>query len=194
MNSAKTFFRNHIEKIVKLTDEEFEFVYSHFTHKKFRKHQVIIEPGDTVENDHFVLSGCLKAYHIDKNGKEHILQFAMPDWWVSDYQACYKGVKATIFLDCIEASEVLCLSLTNREKLCAELQKIEYFFRKKSNGGYVALQQRILSLLTSSASERYDQLLAQYPELLQKVPKQLIAAYLGVSRETLSRLHGPEKM
>src|ERR1043165_5521381 len=194
MADGQTFFRNHIEKIVKLTEEEFYFVYSHFVPKKFRKHHVIIEPGDTVDNDHFVLSGCLKAYHIDKNGKEHILQFAMPDWWITDYQACYKGVKASIYLDCIEASEVLCLSLDNREKLCAGLQKAEYFFRKKSNGGYVALQQRILSLLTSNASERYNQLLAQYPELFQKVPKHLIAAYLGVSRETLSRLNASEKM
>lgn len=194
MSSPQAFFRNQIEKIVKLTDEEFDFVYGHFAYKKFRKHQIIIEPGDIVENDHFVLSGCLKSYHIDKNGKEHILQFAMPDWWITDYQACYKEMKATIYLDCIEASEVLCLSLDNREKLCAGLHKAEYFFRKKSNGGYVALQQRILSLLTSNASERYNQLLAQYPELFQKVPKQLIAAYLGVSRETLSRLNASEKM
>jgi CRP-like cAMP-binding protein len=185
----KSFFRQHIEKIISLTDEEFDYIYAHFTPKKLRKHQFLIEPGDTVVNDYFVLSGCLKAYQLDKNGKIHILQFAMQDWWVTDYQALYKGTKASIFLDCIEDSEVLCLSLQDREKLCSELHKIEFFFRKKSNGGYVALQQRILSLLTSSAAERYEQLLQLYPQLFQKVPKQLIAAYLGVSRETLSRLY-----
>jgi len=189
----KSFFRQHIEKITTLTDDEFDYIYSHFTHKKLRKHQFLIEPGDTVTNDYFVLNGCLKAYQLDNHGKLHILQFAMQDWWISDYQALYKGTKATIFLDCIEDSEVLVHSVQDREKLCSELHKMEFFFRKKSNAGYVALQQRILSLLTSSASERYEQLLQLYPQLFQKVPKQLIAAYLGVSRETLSRLHSEEK-
>lgn len=73
------------------------------------------------------------------------------------------------------------------------MHKIEHFFRKKTNAGYVALQQRILSLLTSTPKEKYEQLLTQYPQLFQKVPKQLIAAYLGVSRETLSRLYAVEK-
>jgi CRP-like cAMP-binding protein len=92
-------------------------------------------------------------------------------------------------VDCIEDSELFCLSLQNREKLCDEMHKVANFFLIKSNKGYIAQQQRILSLLNSNAKERYEQLLALYPGILNRVPKQLIAAYLGVSRETLSRLH-----
>jgi CRP-like cAMP-binding protein len=146
-----------------------------------------------VPNDFFVLRGCLKAYHTDQEDKEHILQFALPDWWICDYQAYFKEAKATISVDCIEDSEFLCLSLQNREKLCGEMHKMEHFFRIKLSAGYVALQQRILSMLNSSAKERYEQLLEQYPALFQKVPKTLIAAYLGVSRETLSRLNTPAR-
>ena len=87
-----------------------------------------------------------------------------------------------------ESTEVLTLSLYNREKLCADMHKIEHFFRKKSNNGYIALQRRILSLLNSNAKERYEKFISQYPTLLQRLPKTLIASYLGVSRETLSRL------
>ena len=112
----------------------------------------------------------------------------MEDWWVTDYQAHFKKETATINVDCLEDCEILCLSLENREKLCSELQKIEHFFRIKSNFGYVALQRRILSLLDKDAKGRYEQLIELYPILLQRVPKTILASYLGVSRETLSRL------
>lgn len=183
------FLRQHFEKIIPLTDEEFDYIFSHYTRKIFKKHQFVIQEGELVAYNYFVIKGCLKAYHRDKDGKDHILQFALPDWWVSDYQALYNKSKATINVDCIEDSELLCLSLDNCEKLCTEMPKMGEFFRKKTNKGYVALQQRILSLLNSNAKERYEQLLQLYPDLFQKVPKQLIAAYLGVSRETLSRLN-----
>jgi CRP-like cAMP-binding protein len=181
--------RKHIEKITPLTDKEFDYIYSHFTIKKLKKHQFLIQEGDRVANDYLVTKGLLKAYLVGKGDKEHILQFALEDWWITDYQAYFNQTEATITIDCIEDSEVLCLSLHNREKICSEMHKMEHFFRKKSNGGYVALQRRILSLLNSSAKERYIALLEQSPKLFQRVPKTLIASYLGVSRETLSRLN-----
>ncbi|RYU92979.1 Crp/Fnr family transcriptional regulator [Emticicia agri] len=185
--------RQHIEKIVLLTDAEFAHILSHFVSKKFKKHQFVVQEGQVVAHDFFILSGCLKSYSTDVNGKEHIIQFGMPDWWITDYQAYYGQSVATMNIDCIEPSELLCLSYANREKLCAEYHKIEHFFRKKTNKRNVALQQRILSLLSSTAQERYDQLLQQYPELFQKVPKHLIASYLGVTRETLSRFRQSDK-
>jgi CRP-like cAMP-binding protein len=179
--------RQHFEKITPLTDQEFDYILSHFTAKKLKKHQFLIQEGDSVTNDYFVTKGLLKAYHIDQEGKEHIIQFAMEDWWVTDYQAYFNQAKALLNVDCIEDVEVLSLSLHNRDKICADLHKIEHFFRRKSNAGYVALQRRILSMLNSNAKERYEQFSSQYPALLQRVPKTLIASYLGVSRETLSR-------
>lgn len=180
--------RQHFEKIISLTDQEFKYIFSHFTSKKLKKHQFLIQETDFVTNDYFVLKGLLKASRLDKKGKEHIIQFAMEDWWITDYQAYFSQKKSTLNIDCIEDAELLCLSLENREKICSEVHKVEHFFRRKSNLGYVALQARILSLLNNSAKERYQQLLLQYPSLFQRVPKTLIAAYLGVSRETLSRL------
>ena len=179
--------RKHFEKITPLTDQEFDYILSHFTTKKLKKHQFLIQEGDNVTNDYFVVKGLLKAYHVDNEGKEYILQFAMEDWWISDYQAYFSQSKATLNIDCIEEVEILCLTLHHRDKICADLHKIEHFFRRKSNMGYVALQRRILSMLNSNAKERYDQLLLQYPNLFQRVPKTLIASFLGVSRETLSR-------
>ena len=185
--------RQQIEKITPLSDKEFDYILSHFTERKFRKRQFLVQSGQAVVYDYFILSGCLKSYHTDNDGKIHIIQFGMPDWWITDYQAYYNQTIATIDIDCIEDTEVLCLSHDNREKLCSELHKIEHFFRKKTNTRNVALQQRILSLMSNNAKERYDRLLEQYPQLFQKVPKHLIASYLGVTRETLSRFNSSSK-
>jgi CRP-like cAMP-binding protein len=186
---VKQLLRQQIEKIIPLTDEEFEYVWSHFTYKKYKKHQFIIQEGQNVDYDYFILNGCLKSYSIDEKGKEYIIFFGMQDWWISDYEAYYFQTPATVNIDCLEATELLCLSYQNREKLCREMHKMEHYFRKKNNKRSVVLQKRILSLLRDNAKERYDKLLEQYPQLFQKVPKHLIAAYLGVSRETLSRLN-----
>lgn len=179
--------RRHIEKLTPLSDEEFEYILSYFVPKKLKKHQFLIQEGNAVQQDFFVVKGLLKASFTNDEGKEHILQFAMEDWWISDYQAYFKETNASLNIDCLEDVEVLCLSLANREKLCADLHKIEHFFRRKSNFGYIALQQRILSLMNNNAKQRYEELLNQNPALFQRVPKTLIASYLGVSRETLSR-------
>lgn len=184
----ETILRQQIEKIIKLTDDEFAFVLSHFTTKSFRKHQYILQEGNPAPNDYFVVKGLLKSFYINDAGKVHILQFAMEDWWISDPHAYHYGLTATLNIDCLEDAETYVISLENREKLCAGLDKMQFFFRKKAQAGYSALQKRIQSLMSLNAKERYDQFVQSYPQLLQRVPKALIASYLGVSRETLSRL------
>jgi len=180
--------RAHISKIVELTDEQFDYFFSHFKRKSFHKGQAIIVEGDFVDCEYFVISGCLKCFFINDDQKMFILQFAMSTWWASDYNALYNHTKATINVDCITDAEVLCLTNDDREKLCNELHNVEHFFRWRTNKGYVATQKRLLSFMNNNVKYRYEELLKQYPELYNMVPKNLIAAYLGVSRETLSRL------
>ena len=180
--------RQHIEKITPISDGEFAYVLAHFTSKKVRKHQFLIEEGEPVLHEFFVVKGCLKAFNIDREGKEHIIQFALEDWWISDYLAFFNEVPATMLLSSLEEGELLTISLANRDKLCAEMHKIEHFFRLKITSGFIAMQQRILASMNLSVQERYEKLLKLYPNLSQRVPKQAIASYLGVTRETLSRL------
>lgn len=180
--------RQHIEKIIPLTDDEFQFVCSHFSTKKFKKHQFLIQKDDPVKYAYFVISGLLKLVYTDDAAKEHIVSFAMEDWWESDYYAFFTQSNATMSLECIEDTEVLCFSLEDYKKLCSGLQKMEHFFLEKANFGFLGSQRRIISWMTSNSKERYEQFLKQYPSLTQRIPKSLIASYLGVSRETLSRL------
>ena len=120
---------------------------------------------------------------------EHIISFSMEDWWESDYAAFYTQTKATQSLQCLEDTLVLKLSFDNYQRLLTEVPKMIDFFLKKAIGGHISNQRRILSLMTMSAKERYEQFLKYYPILIQRLPKTVLAAYLGVSRETLSRLY-----
>lgn len=186
---AKEVLKEYVSKNAALTDEQFDYFFSHFELQNFKKGQVIISAGSIVDCEYFVISGCLKSFFINEELKMFILQFAMPTWWASDFEALYNHTKASISLDCITDAEVLCLSNANREKICAEIHAVENFFRWRTNRGYVASQKRLLSFMNNNVKFRYEELLSLYPELYNMVPKNLIAAYLGVSRETLSRLY-----
>ncbi|MDP9079622.1 MAG: Crp/Fnr family transcriptional regulator [Bacteroidota bacterium] len=188
---AKELLKAHVARLATLTDEQFDHFFSHFKKRSFQKGQSIIAEGDTVGCEYFVISGCLKSFFINDDLKMFVLQFAMPTWWASDYNALYNHTKATINVDCITDAEVLCLANSDREKLCDELHQVEHFFRWRTNRGYVASQKRLLSFMNNNVKYRYEELLKLYPELYNTVPKHLIAAYLGVSRETLSRLYNP---
>lgn len=181
--------RRHIEEVVSLEDGEFDFILSHFTPINKRKHQYLMQEGEWINNEYWVMKGCLRAYVLDELGKEHIIQFAVEDWWITDYQAFEKGMKTQIYVDCLEDCELLCITKDNREKLSTKLHKMQQFWARKTKLGYIASQNRVLSLLKNTAKERYELMCGQYPNIIQRVSKKMIASYLGVSRETLSRLY-----
>jgi len=179
--------KKHIEKIVSIETDELEQVASLFTQKKIKKNQFLIRENEIVNEAYYIISGLVKLTYTDDLGKLHIVSFAMEDWWESDFNAYFNRSRATMSLQCIEDTEVLCLSIENYELICEKNPAMQLFLIKLSNSGFIASQQRILSLLTNNAQERYQQLINRYPTLIQRVPKNQLALYLGVSRETLSR-------
>ena len=185
--------RKHIEEIVPVSDEEFESIKPFFTTRKVLKNQYLIHQGDDAKYEYIIMSGIFRVFHLDDEGKEHIVQFATENWWMSDYIAYFQQKPANMYVVCMEPGEVLCLTLEGREKLSATLHKMEHFFRIKLTKGYIALQQRIISLLSGNPQQRYQEFADLYPNLMQKIPKKYIAEYLGVSRETLSRLYSGNK-
>lgn len=180
--------REHIQEIVALSDDEFEFIQAHFSQTELEKEQYIFRAGEKVDRLYFVLSGLLKLDYTDSNGKDHIMSFALEDWWVSDNVAFLTRKQASLSLQALEDTSLLALSFDDFQKLLANSIQMQGFFLTKANFGYIGAQNRILSLLSTSAKERYLQLLKQYPALSNRVSKTLLASYLGISRETLSRL------
>jgi CRP-like cAMP-binding protein len=184
------FLRDHLEAVSPLTDEEFEFISSHFKPRKLKKHAYLVQEGDYVGYEYFVVKGCLKAFIINgETGKEFIYQFGIEDWWMTDREAFFQNTKATINISCLEDCELLSITLADREKLGKECWKYEHFLQVKANLGYTSLQKRLQIMIMGSARDRYEQFVRQYPHLLTRIPKTYIASYLGVSRETLSRLY-----
>jgi len=182
--------RQHIEEVVKVSDEEFNYILSHFKEKKLKKHAVLINGGDYVDQEYFVLKGCLRIYFVDpETGKEFTYQFAVENWWISDREAFTFGTKAKMTIEALEACELLCLTKENREKLLAEIWKYEHYLYIKCNIGYIALQKRMLAMIKGNAKARYENFIKNYPHLINRIPKTYIASYLGVSRETISRLY-----
>lgn len=182
------FLRKHIGDYYVFSDEEWEDISSHFHVKKAKKHEFLIEQGQHTRDSFFIVSGIIKAYELDENGKEYIIQFARENYWVGDFAAIILGRAAILNIDCVEDCVVLVLSEKAKNDLCAKYIDFANFFRKKLERGFIYLQHRILSQMKDSAEERYNQFLQKSPELLQRIPKKMLAAYLGISKETLSRL------
>jgi CRP-like cAMP-binding protein len=180
--------RAQVESFVPLTDAEFDLVLSFFTEKKFRKHQFMVQEGSFVPHYFFIGRGLTKSFFVDETGREHILDLSMDNNWVTDMQAFHLQEKTKLNIYCLEDCETLAITLQNIEKLCSDLDKMQYFFRQKAIDENILLQRRIQCFVSNNATNRYHQLVAKNPELIQRVPKKLIASYLGVSRETLSRL------
>ncbi|PZR09521.1 MAG: Crp/Fnr family transcriptional regulator [Flavobacterium psychrophilum] len=181
--------RTHIEEITPLSDQEFEYIKTFFSEKTVRKHQYLIQEGDKVTCEYWIIKGIFRAFYLDQDGREHIIQFALENWWLSDYNAFFNQTESKINIVCMEDAEVVCLTLFAREQLASELHKMEHFFRMKLTKGYSAQQLRIMSLLSGNPKQRYEEFAGLYPSIMQKIPKKYIAEYLGVSRETLSRLY-----
>jgi CRP/FNR family transcriptional regulator, cyclic AMP receptor protein len=182
--------RSHIESVCKLTNEEFEYVLTHFTVVKYKKHTQLVREGDLVRHEYFVMKGCLRSYITDSNtGKEFTYGFAAEHWWISERESFTKRVPAATVVECLEDCELLALTYENRMKLGRELWKYEHYVAEKLSLGYVALQKRMQLMIMGSAKERFENFIQQYPLLYNRVPKTMIASYLGVSRETISRLY-----
>ncbi|MEJ0055317.1 MAG: Crp/Fnr family transcriptional regulator [Bacteroidota bacterium] len=164
-----------------------EHIATFLTYRKLRKNDLVVREGEKVKHTYWIIKGLLISGFTDPKGKEHIIQFAQEDCWITDQKAFYNQERAILNIGCVEDSELLCLSYENREKLCAEMHKMEKFFRKRANDSFVKQQARLLTYLTSDAKKRYELLVEEYPSIIQRLSKKTLAAYLGVSRETMSR-------
>ena len=183
-----TILREHFEKFITLNDAEFIYLLSHFSFKKVKRRRILLEQGDMVNNDYFVLSGCLKSYTVDDFGKEHILQFALEGWWIADMYSFLTGEPSTYDIDALEDTVVLRISYEDLIDLYMKAPKFDRIFRVLLENHFMQQQDRIGQLFSSTAEERYQSFLETYPHLQNRLSQVQIAAYLGVTPEFLSRI------
>ncbi len=156
--------------------------------REVAKGEVLLRSGDEKVRAFYVASGCLRSYVIDASGKEHVLLFAPEGWYVGDMKSQVRGVPASLFIDALEPSTVHEMDVEQaREALSQDPATGSAMFAKLQNH-MITLQDRIIDLLASSGEERYLRFIKTYPGLMQRLPQKLIASYLGVTPESLSRI------
>ncbi len=179
---------SEIFKDIAFSKKEENLIENKLKKLNLKKGVTILKADDKVISQYYVYNGCLRTYFIDKSGKEHTLQFAINDWWISDYTAFFTTTKAVMYIETIEEATIYKISKKSMEDLFIEIPQLETFFRKKMEKAFASFQKRILASLAQSAKERYVSFISTYPNIEQSVKNYHIASYLGITTETLSRI------
>lgn len=179
---------DYIKRSVSLSDQEAEKFAASFREVKIKKRQFIVQPNFVVKNRNYVLEGAFRAYVVDDNGQDSTIAFAIEDWWITDYNSYILQKPATMFVVALEDSIILEISYEKEQDLKQSNHKFETFFRIRAERTAAFMQQRIISNLTQTAEERYENFIAKYPQIVQRVPQYALASYLGMTTEFLSRI------
>lgn len=182
------FFQKKVSETITITDEEFEYAKTLFVPKKLSKKRFLLEDGDPCIYTTFVESGLLRSFTVDEKGTEHILQFGMQGWWVADLYSFLTGEPSEYNIEALEDSEILLITNSSWDLLLKEVPAFERYFRVLIQNNLIATQRRLMGTMSTSAEERYLKLLQDFPDIIQRVPQHMIASYIGITRETLSRL------
>ncbi|RNC86765.1 MAG: Crp/Fnr family transcriptional regulator [Winogradskyella sp.] len=179
---------NEIFKGLEFTEDEIEIIASVFHKVTYKKGDILLKTGETTDYQYYTYEGCLRSYHTDLSGKEYTVQFAIKDWWMSDYTAFFSDSKSIMNIEVIQDVILYRICKKDKETLYAKIPRIESFFRKKLERAFAAFQKRILSNISQTATERYINFRNSYPEIEKEVKNYHIASYLGITTESLSRI------
>lgn len=177
-----------INSVISISEEEFRQFCTLFKPKKLRKKQYLLQSGDVNRYQAFVVKGLLRSYTVDEKDNEHILQFASEGWWIADLSSYLTNEPSILNIDAMEDAELLLLDKNTWELSMKSNPGLEHYFRIILQNHLVSTQKRLLQSLSETAEEKYTRFLKTYPECLQRMPQHMIASYLGITRETLSRV------
>lgn len=180
---------NNINRFITLDESEIDILSSHIKVVRIKRKQQIVQPDFVCKFRTYVVSGALKAYILDPdNGQEQVIGLAIDDWWISDFTSYINQEPATFFVEAVVDSIIIQLSFENEQRLYDLIPKFERFFRLHAQRTASALQKRMLSNLSKTAEERFDELANRHPKFLLKFPQYVIASYLGITTQFLSKI------
>lgn len=178
----------HFDKYLPLTDTEKEALISRLTERKVKRKQYILQEGDICKYFTYVVEGCFKMYGVDPSGTEHNLLFAAEDEWITDLDSLHKERPSKLFIEAVEPTTILQISKGDLWYLYTNYPKFDRNFRVIIEDKYIELQNRLLQTFSTTAYQRYENFLEQYPNLANRLPNTQIASYLGITPEFLSKI------
>ena len=172
----------------KLTDTEREAVMAAFERKTMRRKQYLLREGEVCKQTAFIVKGSARMFTVDEKGHEHVIRFALESWWISDHESLTHLTPSPYFIEMLEDSELLVTSLQNALDLRNKSRCFDLMVKVLDKYQVIAIQKRIHAAIGMTAEERYCDLFRTYPQFLERFPMNMIASYLGLSPETLSRI------
>ncbi|MBC9929793.1 Crp/Fnr family transcriptional regulator [Chitinophaga qingshengii] len=183
-----TTFQQHVRKFITISDDELTAILSFFKTLAPARKANLLQEGAVCKQDYFVLKGCLRLFFIDDRGVERTTQFAIENWWISDYTSLLFQTPSEFYIQAVEKSEILAISGEDKEAMLAAHPKMERYLRLVHQRAHAATQYRIRYQWDFSKEELYLHFSRQFPEFVQRVPQHLLASYLGLTPEYLSEL------
>ena len=181
---------DYINRVVQLDQDEEKKLCELISYRKLLKGQYFLQQGDVCKFSGFVVSGCTKTFFVDEEGQEHVVMFSVEDWWTSDTGSFISQKPADFNVQCLENTTLIQISYENQGIMLREIPKLERFFRLIIERAFVSSQKRIVRNLSMSAKDRYLHFRNLYPKIEQRIPQYLIASYLGITKEFLSKIKG----
>lgn len=178
----------HISRRVTLDEAETALLTPFFEPRHLKRKELFLRQGDVARYEAYLIKGCMQAFYTDEADKQHVVRFALDDWWVSDIVSFNNQTPSLYTIEAVEDCDLLVYSKAGKEALLTQIPKLEKFFRIRYQTALMALQRRITDQMSRSADERYAELMAKFPQLEQRLPQHVIASYLGITPQHLSRI------
>lgn len=183
----------YIRRYIKISEREGIVFQSYLTEKKINKKEFLLTEGKVCKSRFFIIKGCVRMYYIDRKLNEQIIHFGIDNWWITDYQSLINETPSKMYIQATEDTEYLELPEFKFDRLCADLPETERFFRKIMEKTFIAIQRRMEYTFSLSGEELFNHFVSGNPDFVQRVPLYMIASYLGMTPEFVSKIRGKKK-
>ncbi len=178
----------HIKKFVGLTEEEIAVLHAYMKRMVVKKKELLLKEGQVCKSNYFVEKGCLRLFFVDEKGAEQTTQFAIENWWLTDYSSFYRATPSQFYIQAVENATVISFDKSLQEELYKKLPQLERYFRNVLEVSYGAVQWRIKYIYNLSKEDMYRNFNSLFPGFVQRVPQYMLASYLGLTPQYLSEL------
>lgn len=183
----------YIKRYVSITEAEIAIFQTYLHSKKIKKKEFLLKEGQFCKSRYFIIKGCVRLFYFDNKGNEQIIHFGIDNWWITEYESLINQIPSQLNIQAVENTELLELPEAYFDELCKKVPIIERLFRKIMEKTYIAIQKRIEYIYSLSGEEQFRFFIDANPEFTQRVPQYMIASYLGMSPEFVSKVKAKMK-